>query len=357
MAPVLASLAWERFVKDPLPGPRRTSELTHTAEVADGVVRVSEGTGFPCGALTNQAVISREFGFSENFVLDPYQGVVGMVKALIALDERFHFDSAWGVDVGGDVLASRSYKTLRSPLADAMLLSALTQVFPDANVIVAGMGVDGEIPLRAWRHSVRKHLRTGVISAVSTFDKEVVDRMRRLLDARQVDTEATAMVVRAYEGLYGRYLVRDSGSVVMVDSSTIINWVYSAQAIAVGINPLVSALEATCSLDEASELLERRGFQSELRYEKDKVSRLGGAYRDCNSRDLEPRVRNILGSIKTIKPRIRFVAERHLSDRLETSLPSVRAALGPMEAAGDIALWPPFIELSRVFSPENVVRG
>lgn len=51
------------------------------------------------------------------------------------------------LDVGGDILARGDEPTLQSPFADALTLAACCQVNAPIRLLVAGPGLDGELPL------------------------------------------------------------------------------------------------------------------------------------------------------------------------------------------------------------------
>src|SRR5438874_863066 len=70
LRPVFASLAWERFVKDPPPGPRRPGELTGVELVDPSLGKSSAVCSFASGARTNQGFLSANLGMSENYLLD-----------------------------------------------------------------------------------------------------------------------------------------------------------------------------------------------------------------------------------------------------------------------------------------------
>lgn len=345
-SPVLVSLAWERFVKDPLPGPRRPSELLNIDGLSNNIARATTKTTFPSGASINQALIGDYFDLCDNILLDPYQGVCGLVEGFSQVALSYPTAQVWGIDVGGDVLADRSYPGLRSPLADSMLLSALISVFPDARVAVLGLGVDGELPARICERLVSQHLNMGKILDVVTLPREAVLRMAALLDARLVDTEATAMVVRSYQGFFGRYLTRDAGSIVKVSSSTLLGFVYRASEIGSTINPLPSKIRFTTSLDEASRLIEQLGFHSEWRYEVEKAARAGQAYPEVEPSVALCKVESLLMEIKKLRPVVDFVAERYLAERLKIGIQSIRSVFSSSDNRDKGFLLPPFLHLS-----------
>src|SRR5690348_2367980 len=75
LTPIVASLAWERFVKDPLPGPRSLIELSGVEMVSEYLGRSTAECRFPCGNRTNQGSLTVELGLINNYLLEPGGGV------------------------------------------------------------------------------------------------------------------------------------------------------------------------------------------------------------------------------------------------------------------------------------------
>ena len=347
LIPIIASVVWERFVKDPLPGPRRLCDLSNATLIGEHLAQATKCTAFPNGALTNQAVLTEALGLENNYILDPHHGVTGLVEGLEVLGRLFPVTEAWGIDVGGDVLAEKSSRYLRSPLADAMLLSALVRVFPNANAAVFGIGVDGELPRQVWKRNIARHLRNRWIIETTSLPMKGIRKMSELLEARVVDTEATAMVIRAYQGLHGRFMVRDAGSIIYVDSATLCGFIYKASDVCERINALPDMVRQTDSIQKASDIIENYGYQSEWRYENEKVAKLKGPYSNLGQNELRPLVFELLREISSQKPVINFVAERYLAERLKVNIGCIRELLEELREERFITLYPPFIKLNK----------
>jgi hypothetical protein len=168
-----------------------------------------------------------------------------------------------------------------------------------------------------------------------------------LLDDRLVDTEATAMIVRAYQGLHGRFLVRDAGSIISVDHTTLCGFVYKANDVATKINELSLKVAPSDTLQSASSIVEEHGYQSEWRYENEKVKKLKGSYPSVRPEELRPKVQNLLTEISHKKPAIHFVAERYLAETLKVAIGSIRAVLEELATQKTISMHCPFIKLLR----------
>ncbi len=339
----VASLAWERFIKDPLPGPRRCVELSALKSVGKNVGEVMPATAFPSGELINQAVLVQADPRIQHFILNPHEGVTGLVAALHDLRKYLGTPQLMAVDIGGDVLATEPLPTLSSPLADAMLASAIYQIDPATRVYIGGLGLDGEIPLERLNSAIQEHQQAGYIIDTHLADLSLVTPLTDLLDKRLLDTEMTALYLRAHQGMRGQVLVRDAGCIVTVGAESRRCYIYPAAAIYEHINPLPKALHATRSILEASDFIESLGFSSEFTYETKKHASSTHRYPDMDETLLAKQILSLLPELRS--GAIDYVAERHLSERLKASIASVRKVTSQLAAKDQIRLTPPFVPL------------
>jgi hypothetical protein len=166
------------------------------------------------------------------------------------------------LDVGGDILAHGHEPTLRSPLADALTLAACVQIDVRVRLLVAGPGLDGEIPADV----LRNRLGTRVLA----FTPHHTDSVTRVLDWHP--SEATALLTATARGVRGICEVRDAGSPVpMTDESPMVFAVDTEAAFRA--NTVAQALRQTSTLQEAEEQCRRACGFSEIDYERSKASR------------------------------------------------------------------------------------
>lgn len=324
LIPVVVGLAWERYVKDPKPGPRHPSDLRDIKMVTDVLGEVTSHTAFPNGAYINQAILTSHFGIQHNFILDPYGGTRSIVAGLMFLNSMFNIQEAWGVDVGGDILAEQSMDSLRSPVADALMLAALYEVWRNARVAIVGLGVDGELPRESWETTVARHFQEELVKEVFILSYSEVRKVAWLFDQRALDSEATAIVVRAYCGLRGNVLIRDAGSIIKVDFSALPVLVYRAEDIYERINVLPKALSRVDSLEHANHIVEGLGYLSEWRYEHDKANLILEPYLSVARDELLPTVLNLLQVLSTEGCEVHFVSERFIAEKLKVEIRCVR---------------------------------
>lgn len=261
---VIATVAWERLLVDPVPGPRAVDDF-------DGLVRRGDTHEIvpttrpkpPYGSLLPD--LRSALGFPL-FLLDPHRGVLGLVDqlhALLSLPDAETDTELWLVDVGGDALATGSEPGLSSPLCDALTLAAAARVDADARVLIAGPGLDGEltpdeVAARLTETSARLLLTLPMPS----------ERVSKVLEWHP--TEASALLAASAMGIRGKVEIRDAGSIIQLNEHSADVWATSAQ------ESMKSSLAATtfdtASLQEADDAV-RAIVSTELEAENRKAAR------------------------------------------------------------------------------------
>ena len=79
------------------------------------------------------------------YLLDASEGAAGLGAQLQELAGILRADRVLIVDGGGDILATGHEAGLRSPLGDSLVLAATDGLDRDVQVLVAGLGLDGEL--------------------------------------------------------------------------------------------------------------------------------------------------------------------------------------------------------------------
>jgi hypothetical protein len=267
---VVGGITWERRPVDPLPGPRRLSEVVGLAStILDGVVGLAgpDTTG-PGGFRFCESDMARFLGDGEPVVLlDPNPGPAAMASGLDAAALALDCDLVVLLDVGGDVLAHGDEPGLASPLADATVLAAAPAMTTPVLGAVFGIGCDGELtPEEVAARLAEVDAAGGLLEDVP-LPPHALDRVEEALAF--VTTEASAMAVRCARGETGRVPIRggrrtvpltpDGGRLVVFDPAIAIHSA-ARLALAVGDAP---------SLEAAQEILSALGVRTELDYERD----------------------------------------------------------------------------------------
>ncbi|TJZ54425.1 DUF1152 domain-containing protein [Streptomyces piniterrae] len=257
---MVLTYAWDRLLVDPVPGPRGPDNFTGLRPLTRSVQAVpGDAAPVPPAGSTLPGLAAE---LPQTFALiDPHHGAEGMVRQLEELVRHLEPDSVDLLDVGGDILARGDEPTLRSPLADALTLAACCELNFPVRLLVAGPGLDGELPADV--------LRDRMSATVLALTAEHVQPVGPVLEWHP--SEATAMLAATARGARGRCEVRDAGlPVPLTDESPV---VYEADLDeALDRNRLARAILETESLHEVEEYSREICGFSEIDYERDKAS-------------------------------------------------------------------------------------
>ncbi|MEF9906881.1 DUF1152 domain-containing protein [Streptomyces sp. P9-A2] len=257
---VILTYAWDRLLIDPLPGPRGADSFTGLEPITQSVWSVpAEAQPIaPAGSTLPRLAAELPHTLA---LLDPHHGVEGITRQLEELVSHLAPASIDLLDVGGDILAQGDEPTLKSPLADALTLAACCQVNAPIRLLVAGPGLDGEIP--------PDDLRPLLGTLVHTFTAEDVEAIGSILEWHP--SEATAMLAATARGARGICEVRDAGlPVSLTDEGPTVHEVDLDDA--VSRNSLARAIMTTATLDQAEAYSREICGFSEIDYERNKAS-------------------------------------------------------------------------------------
>jgi hypothetical protein len=259
-AVAIATMAWDRLLIDPLPGPRSAADFTRL-ESRQGWWQVTSHSRPIAPAGSTLPRIAGEIPFPL-VLLDPTRGANGMRQQIQNAATELHADHIRLVDVGGDLLGQPGDPGLRSPFADA--LTAASCLTLPAKAWIAGPGLDGELTENLVWQRAAEH------ATVRTLDLEIWKPYLPIL--RWHPTEATALLASATSGLRGRVEIRDAGlPVPLTDRSpTVLEVDLAAVA---EINPLVPLLAGTESIAAAEHLAVQLLGATELQAERAKAAK------------------------------------------------------------------------------------
>ncbi|MBC2905375.1 DUF1152 domain-containing protein [Streptomyces cupreus] len=256
---VILTYAWDRLLIDPVPGPRGADDFTGLEPITQAVRKVpAEARPIaPAGSTLPRLAAELPHTFA---LIDPRQGVEGVTRQLEELISHLEPESIDLLDVGGDALARGDEPTLKSPLADALTLAACCQVNARVRLLIAGPGLDGELPL--------DDLRGTLGPLVHTFTPKDVDPINSVLEWHP--SEATGMLAAAARGIRGICEVRDAGlPIPLTDESPAVHEADMDEALS--RNELARAIMATTTLDEVEALSREICGFSEIDYERNKA--------------------------------------------------------------------------------------
>ncbi|MFJ4785697.1 DUF1152 domain-containing protein [Streptomyces sp. NPDC088794] len=257
---VILTYAWDRLLVDPVPGPRNPSDFTGLAPVTQLVWSVpAEARPIaPAGSTLPRLAAELPHTFA---LIDPQYGAEGMTRQLEELVSHLEPTSIDLLDVGGDILARGDEPTLKSPLADALTLAACCQVNASIRLLVAGPGLDGELPIEKMR---------GLLGPlVHTFTAKDAEPVSSVLEWHP--SEATGMLAATARGVRGICEVRDAGlPIPLTDDGPTVHEVDLDEALS--RNELARAILSTTTLDEAEARSREVCGYSEIDYERNKAT-------------------------------------------------------------------------------------
>ncbi|MFJ2891351.1 DUF1152 domain-containing protein [Streptomyces sp. NPDC087305] len=257
---VILTYAWDRLLVDPVPGPRRPSDFTGLELLTQSVWSVpAEARPIaPSGSTLPRLAAELPHTFA---LIDPQHGAEGITRQLEELVRHLEPTSIDLLDVGGDILARGDEPTLKSPLADALTLAACCQVNAPIRLLVAGPGLDGELPIAQVQ---------GLLGPlVHTFTAKDVEPVSPILEWHP--SEATGMLAATARGVRGVCEVRDAGlSIPLTDDGPSVHEVDLDDALS--RNELARAILSTTTLDEAETHSREICGYSEIDYERNKAA-------------------------------------------------------------------------------------
>lgn len=257
---VILTYAWDRLLVDPVPGPRGPADFTGLEPLTPSVWSVpAEARPIaPAGSTLPRLAAELPHTFA---LIDPRHGVDGVTRQLEELIALLEPSSIDLLDVGGDILARGDEPTLKSPLADALTLAACCQVNAPVRLLVAGPGLDGELPL--------DEVRSLLGPLVHTFTAEDAEPVGSVLEWHP--SEATGMLAATARGIRGICEVRDAGlPIPLTDAGPTVHEVDLDDAL--NRNELARAILSTTTLDGVEAHSREVCGYSEIDYERNKAA-------------------------------------------------------------------------------------
>lgn len=252
---ILGGVIWERFRRDPKPGPRSIGEVTGAERIneclawLDGDERIGQIT-----PITSRIaeITGRALG------VDITKGVRKLKESLREFVRQEKIDLIVGVDAGGDVLAKGNEDNLISPLADAIVLAAIGNIdSPNSLVAVAGLGSDGE--LSRTEIELRLSELNSAVVGVSLVTSDVAEKLKDFVYS--VETEASRIPLAAALGYYGSYSFWGEYELHVGFLNSLIFYIDAKRLYE--SSPLAIAVRDAESVEEASRKLNDLGVKTE----------------------------------------------------------------------------------------------
>ena len=266
----LGGLSWERYVYDPVPGPRLLSELDHIELIHPCVGRANSETQTRYKVHFAESKMAEIYG-RDVLLVDINSGVKGVVEGLELTLERFKADLLVGIDVGGDSLAQGGEKGLRSPLADSIMLAAYAEMEARGHRAlwgVFGYGSDGEMTTQELEKALSVIAKAGGLLGAWSLTPKVVAELEQVI--KEVKTEASAIPVECARGAWGEKKIRYDERRVKLTPLTALTFYLSPSVVLRTLSRPARSVAQSASLDEANEALHAMGLRTELDLERDR---------------------------------------------------------------------------------------
>jgi hypothetical protein len=266
----LGGVAWERFVIDPHPGPRRIAEILGGRPLGGAALLADAQTSTPEGVAFCEARMAAHLGRPTALVDvggGPRAAAEGIADAADALD----CDVAVYVDVGGDVLAHGDEPGLASPLCDAVMLAAARlaadRVAPLGAVF--GPGCDGELTADEVLERIGELAAGGGWLGTWGLTQAVAEELEAA--ARVVPTEASLQAVRCARGETGEVEIRGGRRTVRLTPVGALTFFFDVPAAYGLVAPLAREVSGAGDLEAARDALAALDIRTELDYERSRA--------------------------------------------------------------------------------------
>lgn len=269
----LGGLSWERIVHDPVPGPRKLSEVKNVRALHPRAWMANRDSQTDTGVFFAESRMSAYLG-QEILLIDINGGVTGTVEALEAALSKLGADLLVGIDVGGDSLAEGKEPGLRSPLADSIMLAAFAEMEQRGRRVIWGIfgyGSDGELTVEEIEAALAKLAAADGLLGAFALTPKIAGELEEAI--KSVPTEASAVPVQCFRGARGEGKIRYDERTVRLTPLTTLTFFVSARKLYDALSRPARALRGSESLEEANDCLHELGIRSELDFERDYVER------------------------------------------------------------------------------------
>ena len=265
--PVVGGTTWERRVVDPSPGPRSAAEIEGARALAPGVLAAGPDTRVAASGVRFAEAHMAAFLGRETVLVDVTAGPVAIAAGLGEAAHALGCDLLVFVDVGGDALGHGDEPGLASPLCDAVMLAAASQL-DGAPVLgaVFGAGCDGELTPAEVLERVAEVAAAGGLAGVRGLTPAVAERLDAAVEV--VPTEASAQALRCFRGQVGVAEIRGGRRTVELSPVGALTIYFDVHAALGSAARLAAAVREASDLEQANDVLNDLGIRTELDYER-----------------------------------------------------------------------------------------
>jgi hypothetical protein len=267
---VLGGLSWERYVYDPVPGPRKLSEVESVRALHPYAWMANPKSRTNTGVFFAESMMAAVQG-KEVLLIDLNGGVKGVVDGIDAAMKELKTDLLVGLDVGGDSLAQGHEAGLRSPLADSIMLAAYAELEKRGQRTLWGMfgyGSDGELNVDEIELALSKVAAAGGLLGCWSLTPKIAAELAEVI--KTVSTEASAIPVRCFQGAWGETNIRTDHRKVKLTPLTALTFFLATTKLFDTLARPARAVLQSSSLEQANDALHAIGIKTELDLEREK---------------------------------------------------------------------------------------
>ena len=265
---ILGGVSWERAEYDPVPGPRKLSEVRNVrvlhpyAWMANPESQTDTGAFFAESRMA--AVIAEEV-----LLVDINGGVKGVVDGLESALSELKTDLLVGIDVGGDSLAEGHEPGLRSPLADSIMLAAWAELEQRGRRTIWGIfgyGSDGELTVDEIEGALARVAAAGGLLGAWSLTPKIAAELEQVV--KTVPTEASAIPLQCFKGATGTRAIRGGSRTLKLTPLTALTFFMSPVKLYETLSRPAQAVRQSSSLEEANDALHAIDIRTELDFER-----------------------------------------------------------------------------------------
>ena len=265
---ILGGVSWERAEYDPIPGPRKLTEVRNVRILHPYAWMANRDSQTDTGALFAESRMSAVIA-EEVLLVDINGGVKGVVDGLACAMEQLKTDLLVGIDVGSDSLAEGHEPGLRSPLADSIMLAAWTELERRGRRTIWGVfgyGSDGELTVDEIEAGLTRVAAAGGSLGCWSLTPKIVAELEQVV--KTVPTEASAIPLECFRGATGTRKIRGGSRSLKLTPLTSLTFLMSPTKLFETLSRPAQAVRQSSSLDEANDALHAINIRTELDYER-----------------------------------------------------------------------------------------